>query len=159
MERIKFIKRALELAAQNVNENIGGPFGAVVVKDNEIIAEGTNVVTRDNDPTAHAEIVAIRKACLKLKSFQLKGCQIYTSCEPCPMCVGAIYWARPSAVYYAATRFDAAKASFDDSFIYDEINSDPSKRKIPMIKLLPNTSDELLIPFSMWRKNLNKILY
>lgn len=153
---MKFIQRTLELAAQNVKEDKGGPFGAVVVKNDEIIAEGTNLVTYTNDPTAHAEIIAIRNACKKLNSFQLEGCQIYASCEPCPMCIGAIYWARPTEVFYAATRFDAAKADFDDSFIYEQMNYEPSVRKIPMTKL---NVEEALLPFSIWEKSSNKIKY
>src|SRR5438045_1315378 len=116
-----FMQRAIRLAQNGMDSNAGGPFGALVVKDGEIIAEGSNRVTSTNDPTAHAEIVAIRNACQKLNSFQLDGCRIYTSCEPCPMCLGAIYWARPEKVFFACTREDAANVGFDDQFIYDEI--------------------------------------
>ncbi len=131
----KFIKRAIELSQKGMDNNAGGPFGAIVVKDGEIISEGFNKVTSSNDPTAHAEVVAIRMACEKLNSFQLDGCIIYTSCEPCPMCLGAIYWARPKAVYYACTKEDAADIGFDDQFIYEEIETDIGNRKIKFINL------------------------
>lgn len=131
----EFIKRAIELSKKGMDNNAGGPFGALVVKDNEIIAEGFNKVTSSNDPTAHAEVVAIREACEKLNSFQLEDCVIYTSCEPCPMCLGAIYWARPKAVYYACTKEDAAEIGFDDQFIYEEIETDIGNRKIKFINL------------------------
>lgn len=124
------LMRAIELAQQNVQTGNGGPFGAVIVKDGKIIAEGVNQVTTSNDPTAHAEIVAIRKACQVLGTFQLTDCEIYSSCEPCPMCLGAIYWARPKALYFASNKHDAARAGFDDSFIYDEILQPYEKRKI-----------------------------
>lgn len=124
------LMRAIELAQQNVQTGNGGPFGAVIVKDGKIIAEGVNQVTTSNDPTAHAEIVAIRKACQVLGTFQLTDCEIYSSCEPCPMCLGAIYWARPKALYFASNKHDAARAGFDDSFIYDEILQPYQKRKI-----------------------------
>jgi len=158
LDKVKFIQRALELAASNVKEGKGGPFGAVVVKDGKIIAEGTNIVTSTNDPTAHAEIIAIRNACKQLGSFQLKGCQIYASCEPCPMCIGAIYWARPDGVYFAATRYDAADASFDDSFIYEELKHEPEVRTIPMTKLLSGNK-EAILPFNIWKQSPNKIKY
>lgn len=131
----QFIRRAIELSEKGIDAHAGGPFGAVVVKYGEIIAEGYNKVTSNNDPTAHAEVVAIRKACEKLGSFQLDDCIIYTSCEPCPMCLGAIYWARPKAVYYACTKEDAAKIGFDDDFIYDEINKNIEDRNIKFINL------------------------
>lgn len=131
----KFINRAIELSQQGMDGNAGGPFGAIVVKNGEIIAEGFNKVTSSNDPTAHAEVVAIREACKKLNSFQLDDCIIYTSCEPCPMCLGAIYWARPKAVYYACTKEDAAEIGFDDQFIYEEIESEIGKRKVKFINL------------------------
>ncbi|SDX48218.1 nucleoside deaminase [Aequorivita viscosa] len=131
----KFINRAIELSQQGMDGNAGGPFGAIVVKNGEIIAEGFNKVTSSNDPTAHAEVVAIREACKKLNSFQLEDCIIYTSCEPCPMCLGAIYWARPKAVYYACTKEDAAEIGFDDQFIYEEIESEIGKRKVKFINL------------------------
>src|SRR6266567_139029 len=121
-----FMQRALDLAIENVNARRGGPFGAVVVRGGAILAEGTNLVTSTLDPTAHAEITAIRAACRVLQSFQLTGCEIYTTCEPCPMCLGAIYWARPDRVYYAGTREDAAAAGFDDALIYDELLVPPA---------------------------------
>ena len=129
----RFIERAIELSRQGMQEGNGGPFGCVIVMDAEIIAEGVNMVTSSNDPTAHAEVVAIREACKKLNTFQLNGCQVYTSCEPCPMCLGAIYWARPERVVYANTRYDAAAIQFDDEFIYQEINTDMVRRKIPFV--------------------------
>src|SRR5690554_855498 len=131
----KFINRAIELSEKGMNADAGGPFGAIVVKNGEIIAEGYNQVTSSNDPTAHAEVVAIRMACEKLNTFQLDDCIIYTSCEPCPMCLGAIYWARPKAVYYACTKEDAAEIGFDDQFIYEEIESEIGKRKVKFINL------------------------
>ncbi|MDN3723852.1 nucleoside deaminase [Aequorivita sp. SDUM287046] len=130
-----FISRAIELSAKGMDANAGGPFGAVIVKNGEIVAEGFNEVTSSNDPTAHAEVVAIRKACEKLNTFQLADCIIYTSCEPCPMCLGAIYWARPKAVYYACTKEDAAEIGFDDHFIYDEIEKNIENRNIKFINL------------------------
>lgn len=132
-EANKFMRKAIRISVANVEKQKGGPFGAIVVKDGRIIARGSNQVTSSNDPTAHAEIVAIRKACKALKTFQLTGCEIYTSCEPCPMCLGAIYWARPDRVFYANTRHEAAEAGFDDAFIYEEINVPPTERKITMI--------------------------
>ena len=132
---IEFINRAIELSRKGMDNNAGGPFGALVVKDDKIIAEGYNRVTSSNDPTAHAEVVAIREACEKLNSFQLEDCVIYTSCEPCPMCLGAIYWARPKAVYYACTKEDAAEIGFDDQFIYEEIETEIGNRSIKFINL------------------------
>lgn len=128
---MKFLERAIELAGTGVREGKGGPFGCVIVHNNEIVGEGSNEVTSSNDPTAHAEVVAIRKACAKLGTYQLNDCVIYTSCEPCPMCLGAIYWARPQKVVYANTRAEAAAIEFDDDFIYNEIGNDPAKRHIP----------------------------
>jgi len=125
-----FMQRAINLAQEGIDSNSGGPFGAVIVKDGEIISEGFNRVTSTNDPTAHAEIVAIKEACKKLESFQLDNCILYTSCEPCPMCLGAIYWARPKKVFYACNRTDAAEIDFDDQFIYDEIDKSIEDRKI-----------------------------
>src|ERR1041384_1905961 len=133
MEQTEFIKVAIQLSKEGSENNMGGPFGCVVVKDGKIIGKGYNEVTSSNDPTAHAEIVAIREACRTLGSFQLTGFEIFTSCEPCPMCLGAIYWARPDKVYFANTRNDAAAAGFDDAFIYDEIHKHPSGRKIKML--------------------------
>lgn len=134
-EDVTFIKKAIALSEKGMEQGAGGPFGALVVKDGKIISEGYNKVTSSNDPTAHAEIVAIRKACEKLDSFQLDDCIIYTSCEPCPMCLGAIYWARPKAVYYACTKEDAAEIGFDDHFIYDEIDKGIENRSIKFINL------------------------
>ena len=151
-----FMARAIELSIENVRSGQGGPFGAVVVKDGKIIAEGGNCVTSTNDPTAHAEIIAIRKACAKLGVFELIDCEVYTSCEPCPMCLGAIYWARLSRVYFASTALDASKASFDDSLIYREIAKPHSERKIPMIQTM---RDEALEAFGAWERQLNKRPY
>ena len=130
----KFMIEAIALSRQCLETGLGGPFGAVVVKDEKIVGQGRNMVTLNNDPTAHAEITAIRDACKNLGSFQLTDCEIYTSCEPCPMCLGAIYWARPAIVYYAACQKDAAKAGFDDSFIYKEFNLSPPERAIPAMQ-------------------------
>ncbi|MDD3629901.1 MAG: nucleoside deaminase [Bacteroidales bacterium] len=152
---IYFLKLAIELAKENV-KNGGGPFGAVIVKDGKIIAKGTNRVTSNNDPTAHAEIVAIRQACDKLNDFQLTDCIIYSSCEPCPMCLGAIYWARPKKLVFAANKFDAANAGFDDSLIYDEIQLPYSDRHLETINL---RIDESLQPFELWMSESNKITY
>ena len=152
----KFIRRAIELASEGVKSNAGGPFGAVVVKDNVIIAEGFNSVTSVNDPTAHAEVMAIRKACKKLGSFQLEGCIIYTSCEPCPMCLGAIYWARPEKVFYACTREDAAEIDFDDQFIYNEISKNIDDRQIKFTQIMQN---EALTVFKDWKEKTDKTEY
>ena len=152
----KFMLEAIRLAQNGVDADAGGPFGAVVVKDNEIIAEGWNCVTSSNDPTAHAEVVAIRKACQKLNSFQLEGCVLYTSCEPCPMCLGAIYWARPEKIFYACTREDAAKVGFDDQFIYDEIGGEIDKRKIATINIM---REEAVSVFENWEKKSDKVEY
>ena len=152
----EYMKRAITLALENVRSGSGGPFAAVVVKENQVIAEGTNRVTRSNDPTAHAEVVAIREACRQLADFQLTGCDLYTTCEPCPMCLGAIYWARPARIFYAATAADAADAGFDDAFIYEELKCLPAKRSIPMTQVLRN--DALSI-FSAWKQQEKKILY
>jgi guanine deaminase len=137
-----FMELALDLAMENVKSGRGGPFGAVVVKDGKVVAVAANSVTATNDPTAHAEVVAIRKACQALGTHQLDGCEMYTSCEPCPMCLGALYWARPSAVYYANTRSHAAEAGFDDSFIYDEVPLAPEERTLKMIRLPLETAHE-----------------
>ena len=152
----KFMREAIRLSIENVESGKGGPFGAVVVKNGEIIASGANEVTSSNDPTAHAEVVAIRKACEKLGSFQLDECEIYCSCEPCPMCLGAIYWARPAKIYYANTKLDAAEIEFDDDFIYKEIEVPIDQRKLPTIQLL---RDEALVAFSKWRESTKKIDY
>jgi guanine deaminase len=155
-ERARFMKRALELAAENASSGRGGPFGTVIVRDDNIIAEGTNLVTYTNDPTAHAEVVAIRRACAALATFHLTGCELYTSCEPCPMCLAAIYWARPAEIYYCATQTEAALAGFDDSFIYREICLAPDARQIPMQRLLPAEANG---PFDVWRSNASRIPY
>lgn len=152
----EFMQRAIELAVENVRSGRGGPFGAVVVKDGRIIAEGTNLVTSTNDPTAHAEVVAIRAACAALKSFQLEGCEIYSSCEPCPMCLGAIFWARPARVFYGCTAADAAAAGFDDSFIYQQTSLPPDQRRIPMISLM---REEAQAAFRAWEEKPDKIPY
>ncbi len=152
----RFIIKAIQLAFDNVKENTGGPFGAVVVKNGEIISTGQNHVTRLNDPTAHAEIQAIREACQKLNTFQLDDCVLYTSCEPCPMCLGAIYWARPKAVYYACTKEEAAAIGFDDQFIYEQLNVPHEKRDIPMFKASLIEAKE---PFKAWKTSIKKITY
>jgi guanine deaminase len=151
-----FMKRAISLALDNVRSGSGGPFAALIVKEDRIIAEGANRVTLTNDPTAHAEVVAIRGACRVLADFQLSGCDLYTTCEPCPMCLGAIYWARPARIFYAATAADAADAGFDDAFIYDELKIAPAGRRIPMTQLL--RGDSLAI-FSAWKQQANKTPY
>ncbi len=150
------MREAIRMAKEGMQANSGGPFGAIVVKNGEIIARACNQVTSHNDPTAHAEVVAIRKACKKLGTFQLDGCIIYTSCEPCPMCLGAIYWARPLKVFYACTRIDAAKADFDDQFIYDELKLDIDKRKIDFEKII---RDEGLPVFEQWKDKTDKREY
>jgi guanine deaminase len=155
-EELKFLERAIELSNNGMKEQSGGPFGCVIVKENEIIAEGCNMVIASNDPTAHAEITAIRNACQKLKAFQLTGCDIYTSCEPCPMCLGAIYWARPNRVIYANTRFDAAAIEFDDEFIYQQINTDMLQRTISFIH---EPHPLALKVFEEWKKLENRNLY
>jgi guanine deaminase len=151
-----FMARAIELSIENVRSGQGGPFGAVVVKDGNIIAEGANCVTSTNDPTAHAEIIAIRKACAKLAAFELRDCELYSSCEPCPMCLGAIYWARLARVYFGSTALDASNAGFDDALIYREISKPHSERKIPMIQTM---RDEALEAFGAWARQLNKRPY
>jgi tRNA(Arg) A34 adenosine deaminase TadA len=152
----KFMREVIALSMANIREGKGGPFAALVVKDSTVLARGTNLVTSTNDPTAHAEIVAIREACRALGSFQLDGCVIYTSCEPCPMCLGAIYWARPRAVFYANTRDDAAGIGFDDRFIYDEFPRPHDRRRIPMNQIL---RAEALEVFRAWERLTTKIPY
>jgi len=152
----QFMRRAIELARQGVDANAGGPFGCVVVKDGQVIGEGCNQVTSSNDPTAHAEVVAIRNACQTLGSFQLEGCYVYTSCEPCPMCLGAIYWARPAKVYFANTQADAARIGFDDSFIYEQLDVPPGERAIPMIQMM---RDEALSAFEEWKRKPDRVPY
>lgn len=147
---------AIAMAIENVRAKRGGPFAALVVKDGKIFAEGTNCVTSANDPTAHAEILAIREACRKLGHFELTGCEIYATCEPCPMCLGAIYWARPARIYCASTAADAAKIGFDDSLIYREIGKPTGRRRIPMISLMRK---EALGAFCAWENQKDKILY
>ena len=150
-----FMLRAIELSISSAN-GTGGPFGCVIVKDDKIIAEGSNKVTFSNDPTAHAEIVAIREACKKLNTFNLSGCDLYASCEPCPMCLSAIYWAHIDKVYYANTRDDAQKINFDDSLIYSELLKNIKKRKISMIQMMRN---EALKVFELWDKKTDKVKY
>lgn len=151
----KIMSRAIELSQRNI-ENGGGPFGAVVVKNGQIIGEGANRVTASNDPTAHAEVVAIRNACQKIGSYDLTGCEIYTSCEPCPMCLSAVYWSRISKIYFANTKADAAKIHFDDDFIYQEIPKAMVERKIPMEQLLRN---EAIKVFESWEQKTDKTHY
>jgi guanine deaminase len=152
----EFMRRAIALAMENVRTGSGGPFAAVIAKDGGIIAEGANRVTATNDPTAHAEVVAIREACRKLGDFQLAGCDLYTTCEPCPMCLGAIYWARPARVFYACIAADAAAAGFDDAFIYEELNRTHADRRVPMRQFL---REESLQIFSAWMQQEKKTLY
>jgi guanine deaminase len=151
-----FMARAIQLAMDNVRSGQGGPFGAVVVRDGSILAEGVNQVTASNDPTAHAEVLAVRYACEKLGVFELKNCELYTSCEPCPMCLGAIYWARLARVYYGSFAADASGAGFDDSFIYREIARPHGQRGIPMIQLM---REEAVAVFRAWEAKPNKIPY
>ena len=156
MSRTKFMERAMELALDNVLTGRGGPFGAVIVRNGEIIAKGTNLVTTINDPTAHAEVLAIREACAKLNTFELADCEIYASCEPCPMCLGAIYWSRLQRIYYANTRVEAAGIGFDDDLIYQEIGLDPAVRSVPADRLI---TDEPMVAFRAWMESPNKIMY
>ena len=151
-----FMEKAIALATENVTSGRGGPFGAVIVRDGEIIATGANLVTATNDPTAHGEIVAIRNACTALGRFQLTGCHIYTSCEPCPMCLGSIYWARPKRVIYANTKQDAAAINFDDDFIYNEIQTEMVDRKIPFVHHPHPKAKEV---FANWKNSESKIKY
>jgi guanine deaminase len=151
-----FMARAIQLSIDNVLSGNGGPFGAVIVKDGCIIAEGVNRVTSSNDPTAHAEVIAIREACSKLGAFQLEGCDIYTSCEPCPMCLGAIYWARLGRIYYGNVAADASAIGFDDSFIYRELAHELPQRSIPMVEMM---REQALAAFRAWQQKPNKILY
>jgi tRNA(Arg) A34 adenosine deaminase TadA len=151
-----FMREAIRLAVQTVRRGTGGPFGAVVVRQGRIVGRGWNEVTSANDPTAHAEIMAIRKACLRLKTFRLDDCEIYTSCEPCPMCLSAIYWARLNTVYYAATRKDAAAVEFDDNFLYEQVALPIARRALPMKQLLRR---EALTAFTDWKNNPDKVTY
>jgi guanine deaminase len=150
------MRRAIALALENVRTGRGGPFAALVAKEGKVIGEGANSVTITNDPTAHAEIVAIRAACRVLGTFQLTGCELYTTCEPCPMCLGAIYWARPARVFYGGVAADAADAGFDDAFIYEELKRPPEARSIPMIPLM---REESLAVFAAWKQQPNKTPY
>ena len=149
------MERAIALSIESVKSG-GGPFGSVIVKDDKIISEGMNRVTINNDPTAHGEIVAIRSACKNLNNFRLKDCELYTSCEPCPLCLSAIYWARIDKIYYANTRNDAQKIDFDDSFVYSELTKKINQRKIPMIQLM---REEALKGFKLWEDTENKVKY
>ena len=151
----KFMTRAIKLSIENVNLG-GGPFGSVIVKNDKVIAEGINKVTLNNDPTAHGEIVAIRKACKSLNNFNLSGCELYSTCEPCPMCLSAIYWAHIEKVYYANTRGDAQKIDFDDSLIYSELLKNVKKRRISMTQIM---RDEALKAFELWDKKTDKVKY
>lgn len=151
-----FIRKAIKLSLENVQTGKGGPFAAIIVKDNNIIASGTNLVTSLNDPTAHAEIIAIREACKILGTFHLEGCEIYSSCEPCPMCLGAIYWARLAKIFIASIMQDAADVGFDDAFIYSEFSKQISERKIPMV-LMPQ--NEALAVFKEWKEKKDKVKY
>ncbi|HTA69769.1 MAG TPA: nucleoside deaminase [Bryobacteraceae bacterium] len=150
------MERAIQLSLENVRAGLGGPFAALVVRDGKILGTGTNQVTTAQDPTAHAEIVAIRGACQAIHDFQLSGCELYTTCEPCPMCMGAIYWARLGKVYFANTREDAARIGFDDSFIYDQLALPVESRKIPMIQIM---REQALAAFREWEKSPKKIQY
>jgi guanine deaminase len=151
-----FMQQAIALATENVLSGRGGPFGAVIVRDGEVLAAGVNLVTASNDPTAHAEVVVIRNACKRLHTFNLQGCEIYTSCEPCPMCLAAIYWARLGAIYYGSTAEEAAAAGFDDAFLYDEVALPPDQRSIPTVNLL---RDQAISSFNAWREYAGRIEY
>ncbi|HUY82441.1 MAG TPA: nucleoside deaminase [Acidobacteriaceae bacterium] len=155
-QQIDFMRRAIALATANVSAGRGGPFGAVIVRDGQLLAEAANSVTETNDPTAHAEVNAIRLACRKLGSFSLDGCEIYTSCEPCPMCLAAIYWARIDAIYYGNTAAEAARVNFDDAFLYRELALPHQSRSIPSTQLL---GDEAWESFQAWQNSASKIHY
>ena len=155
-EHERFMLRAIALAEENAASGLGGPFGCVIVRDGTIIAEGTNRVTSSHDPTAHAEIVAIRSACRSLDTFQLTGCDVYASCEPCPMCMGAIYWARPRRVFYAASQEDAAGAGFDDAVIRDQLTARPEERSLPIERIM---GTEGIQPFEAWKAYAKKVRY
>jgi tRNA(Arg) A34 adenosine deaminase TadA len=152
----QFMRQAIALATENVTSGRGGPFGAVVVKDGKVIATGVNLVTASNDPTAHAEVTAIRSACQSLAAFQLEGCDVYTSCEPCPMCLAAIYWSRCKAIYYGNTAADADQVGFDDAVLYDEVKKPLGERRIPIVQMLP---DEAWVSFAAWRDAAVKVVY
>lgn len=147
----EFLEKAIELSKKSMESVQGGPFGCIIVKNDIIVGEGWNMVTASNDPTAHAEVVAIRNACKHLNTFQLSGCDIYSSCEPCPMCLGAIYWARPTRVIYANTKEDAAAIEFDDHFIYDEINTSLRERKIPFIHVAHPAAKQVFEDWKKWQ--------
>jgi len=151
-----FMEQAIALATENVTSGRGGPFGAVIVRDGKVLASGANMVTTDNDPTAHAEITAIRRACAALGTFRLEGCEIYTSCEPCPMCLAAIYWSHCSAIFYGNTAADAAQAGFDDAFLYGEIQKPLQERRIPTINLM---REKAISSFEAWRASASRIDY
>jgi guanine deaminase len=151
-----FMEEAIALATENVTSGRGGPFGAVIVRDGKVLASGANMVTADNDPTAHAEITAIRRACAALGTFRLEGCEIYTSCEPCPMCLAAIYWSHCSAIFYGNTAADAAQAGFDDAFLYEEAKKPVEERKIPTINLM---REKAISSFEAWRVSASRIDY
>ena len=155
-EHEQFMRRAIALAREGADENLGGPFGCVVVKDGRVVGEGSNQVTSTNDPTAHAEIVAVREACRNLESFQLDGCTVYTSCEPCPMCLGAIYWARPERIFVAGTRADAAMAGFDDDLFYSELAKPNEERQLKMETILREESQAV---FRFWIEKPDKVEY
>ena len=152
----EFMQEAINMSIENVKSGKGGPFGAVIVKDGKIIARGANGVTSNNDPTAHAEVVAIRNACKELGAFQLNGCEIYTSCEPCPMCLGAIYWTRPDRMYFSNTKEDVADIQFDDQFIYNELELHFTERKMETRQMM---REEALIAFKLWSESISKIEY
>jgi tRNA(Arg) A34 adenosine deaminase TadA len=151
-----FMEQAIALATENVTSGRGGPFGAVIVRDGKVLASGANMVTANNDPTAHAEITAIRRACAALGTFRLEGCAIYTSCEPCPMCLAAIYWSHCSAIFYGNTAADAAQAGFDDAFLYEEAKKPVEERKIPTINLM---REKAISSFEAWRVSASRIDY
>lgn len=155
-ENVEFMKKALEIASGNASTQGGGPFGAVIVKDGKVVSAAGNTVTPDNDPTAHAEVNAIRNACKELKTFDLSGCVLYTSCEPCPMCLSASYWARIEKIYFAAGRDDAAKAGFSDAFIYEQFDLPVNERSLPAERIM---EEEGLQPFELWLRNENKRAY
>jgi tRNA(Arg) A34 adenosine deaminase TadA len=152
----KFMRMAIDLATENVRSGKGGPFGAVIVRNGEVIAAEANSVTSTNDPTAHAEVNAIRAACRSLETFQLDGCDVYTSCEPCPMCFAALYWSRCRAVFYGNTKIDAADAGFDDSFLYDEVTCPMDQRQIPFVRVM---GDEAIESFQLWTNSTERIDY
>jgi tRNA(Arg) A34 adenosine deaminase TadA len=151
-----FMEVAIQLATENVTSGAGGPFGAVIVRHGEIVATGVNCVTAHNDPTAHAEVMAIRAACKALRDFQLTGCEVYTSCEPCPMCLAALYWSRCAAIYFGNTALDAAEAGFDDSFLYQEVKKPIDERNIPTIRMLP---EQAIVSFNRWRERTGRVDY